>query len=109
MRALLGAGLAGVVATLSGMAMAGPVEDGVTAYRKDDFKAARRLWQPRAERGDAGAQYWMGVLSYSGGDQAPDYAAAMRWFRRAADQGHAGGQAGVGHLYREGAGVPRDM
>ncbi len=61
-----------------------------------------------AERGDADAQYSLGVMYRDGYGAPQDAAEAGRWFRRAAVQGHASAQSDLGHLYDEGRGVPKD-
>lgn len=50
--------IAGVVLTLmlTGGAAAGPVEEGVAAYKRGDYATALRLWRPLAEQGDPRAR-----------------------------------------------------
>ena len=61
-----------------------------------------------AERGDAEAQYRLG-LSYVIGVEVPeDVALAAAWFRRAAEQGHAAAQSALGVAYDDGDGVQQD-
>ena len=45
----------------------------------------------QAKKGDADAQYQMGLWHSEGGNEAveEDYAKAAEWFRKAAAQGHA--------------------
>jgi TPR repeat protein len=62
----------------------------------------------KAERGDAGAQYELGLM-YSIGDQYPqDFGEAAKWMRKAAEQGEAEAQCFLGALYETGDGVPQD-
>jgi hypothetical protein len=62
-----------------------------------------------AVRGDAEAQYQMGVR-YDEGDSVPkDDAQAVQWFQHAADQGHVDAQAHLGAYYWAGRGVPEDL
>lgn len=58
----------------------------------------------RAERGEAEAQYNLGI------ECAPsrDFTQAVSWYRRAADQGHAKAQNSLGLLYSSGQGAPQD-
>ena len=73
-------------------------EEGLSAYNRGDYAAALREWRPLAERGDAWAQYGLGVM-YDNGEGVPrDYAEAATWFRRAADQGHADAKAALQRL-----------
>jgi TPR repeat protein len=41
---------------------AGPLEDGVAAYRRSDFATALRLLRPLADQGDAVAQARLGLM-----------------------------------------------
>ena len=88
-------------------ALAGPLEDGYTAYRNQEFGKAAELWQPLAEKGDANAQYLVGNLYADGKGVARDDAAAFKWFRLAADQGNAAAQYNVAVSYAAGVGVPK--
>ena len=93
---------------LSGSAIAGPREDGLDAWLHDDYVTALRLLRPFADRGDATAQYFLGVM-YSDGQGVPqDYAEAVRWYRKAADQGDKDAQFDLGLMYSNGRGVPQD-
>lgn len=46
----------------------------------------------RAQGGDAGSQYWLGMAFDVGNDVPRDLNAAMIWYRRAAEAGHAEAQ-----------------
>jgi hypothetical protein len=62
----------------------------------------------KAERGDAEAQYSLGV-SYREGKGVPrDYAQAATWWRTSAAQGHARAQSALGFMYANGQGVAKD-
>ena len=64
----------------------------------EDFEFALRL----AEQGDAGGQFFLGLI-YSLGKGVPeDDAEALKWYRLAADQGHAGAQYNLGLMYANG-------
>jgi TPR repeat protein len=86
-------------------ASAGPLEDGMEAYRAQEYAKAAELWGPAAEKGDPAAQYYLGSLLAEGKGLTHDDAAAFRWFMRAASQGHAGAQYNVGASYASGTGV----
>ena len=45
-----------VAVMLTGVAVAGPFEDGVAAYDRGDYATALRLWRPLAEEGNPDAQ-----------------------------------------------------
>jgi len=61
-----------------------------------------------AERGDADAQYSLGLDYQQGFDVAQDEAEAVKWFRKAAEQNYAAAQYNLGLCYREGFGVAKD-
>jgi hypothetical protein len=62
-----------------------------------------------ADRGDADAQWQMGVRYHNGEGVPRDDAQAMQWFLRAAEQGHVIAQATLGAYYWAGRGVPQDL
>jgi TPR repeat protein len=78
------------------------------AYEREEYTTAAALYAPRAERGDAEAQYRMGMMARFGWGMEKDTAGAVRWLRLAADQNHALAQAELGTMYRLGRGVPED-
>ncbi len=62
----------------------------------------------KAERGEAVAQYELGV-KYDNGDGVPkDYAEAMKWYRKAAEQGKPIAEFALGVMYANGKGVPQN-
>jgi TPR repeat protein len=79
--------LCGATCFAATAACAGSFEDGETAYNQHDYKAALEAWQPLAERGDAQAQYKLGVMYDNGFGVKADIALAADWYRRAAVQG----------------------
>jgi len=62
----------------------------------------------RAEKGDAGAQYKIGTMYYSGDGVPQDRIEAVKWFRMVAEHGDANIQFGLGVLYAQGKDVPKD-
>ncbi|MCX7366957.1 MAG: tetratricopeptide repeat protein [Alphaproteobacteria bacterium] len=86
-------------------AVAGPLEDGLAAYKAEDFDAALRLLRPLAEQGEAPAQWGLGAMYSSGQGVLFNPEAAVSWFRKAADQGHANSEFGLGVIYENGFGV----
>lgn len=64
--------------------------------------------QAKAARGDAEAQFSLG-LKYGCGDRVvQDLSQAATWYRRAADQDHPLAQFNLAMMYAEGQGVPLD-
>ena len=73
-----------------------------------EYATALREYRPLAKRGDAKAQFGLGLM-YGNGEGVPqDYAEAARWYRKAAAQGHATAQYNLGLMYGNGEGVPQD-
>ena len=62
----------------------------------------------KAEKGDAIAQYSLGVCYYRGLGVAKDTGEAMKWFSKAAKQGNVAAQMFLGVCYANGIGVPKD-
>ena len=87
---------------------AGPLEDAEAAYARGDYKSYLRLTRSLADRGDAAAQYNLGIMYENGRGVRKDDAEAVRWYRKAADQGHLEAQNNLGAMYEDGHGVPQD-
>jgi uncharacterized protein len=103
------------VCAVIGPAIAGPFEDSrdvvdaAISYHRGDYATVLGLLQPRAEKGNAFAQYNLGVMYRDGRGVLQDYATAMMWLRKAADQGVADAQYNLGFAYDTGTeGVPQD-
>jgi TPR repeat protein len=79
-----------------------------SAYEREDYATAVALYSPRAEVGDAEAQYRMGLMARFGWGIEKDPAAAVRWLQRAAEQNHPQAQAELGTMFRLGRGVPEN-
>ena len=85
------------------------IKAGEKAYQRGDYPTALREWQPLADRGNAVAQYHLGLL-YSNGQGVPkDDAQARHWFEKAAVQGHVEAQVNLGGLFDYGRGGPQDF
>lgn len=78
---------------------------GLDAYKKGDFAAALKEWQPLAERGDANSEYNLGLLYARGQGVTQDYAKAMEWYRKAAEQGVPAAEYNLGVMYANGQGL----
>ena len=55
----------------------------------------------RAERGDAGAQYNLGVRYDKGQGVPQDSKEAVKWYRLSAEQGNVDAQFNLGFMYNE--------
>jgi TPR repeat protein len=60
--------------------MAGPLEDAIAAYARNDFATTLRLVTPLAERGDGDAEYRLGLLYANGQGVGRDYVLAYMWW-----------------------------
>ena len=72
---------------------------------------ARKSFQEtkiKAEKGDAAAQFALGLMYDVGQGVPKDEAEAVKWYRKAADQGDADAQNNLGFMYGEGNGVVKD-
>jgi TPR repeat protein len=73
-----------------------------------DHPAALKFWRQAAQRGDAGAQYLLGLMHNWGRGVPRDYFAAVSWYHRAAEQGAAAAQTLLADMFHKGDGVPRN-
>src|SRR5258706_120192 len=80
---------------------AGPLEDALDAAQRGDYATAIRLWRPLADKGEADAQYNLGVMYDKGQGVTRDYVVAVSWFRKAADQGFAAAQLSLAWISTE--------
>lgn len=80
------------------------------AIQQGNFAEAYYLWRPRAEAGDADAQYGIGWMYHNGYGLAIDDEEASAWWELASHQGHIDATFALGMLYGLGEGpVKRDM
>ena len=77
-------------------------KEGITSFQ---------LYQPKANQGDADAQFNLALLYYHGVGTPQDTRNAVYWYTKAAEQGHVNAQFNLGSLYRyDGSGlVPQDF
>lgn len=83
-------------------------EKGLEATKRGDYAAALSQWRPLAEKGNANAQYNLGLFYDKGWGIARNYAEAALWYRKAADQGDADAQYNLATMYDDGQGVSQD-
>ena len=89
-------------------AAAQTMEEARAAYARGDHATALRGFRIHAERGDAEAQFILGIMYDDGEGVPPDYAEAVLWYRRAAEKGLVVAQFMLGLMYAEGEDVPQD-
>jgi len=83
-------------------------KEGVAAYVRGDFKIALKKFKALAEKGDASAQFYLGVIFYEGNGVPKDYKEAVKWYRMAAEQGYTSAQHNLGIMYAISKGVAKD-
>jgi TPR repeat protein len=82
---------------------------GVSAFNRQDYVSASRIFIPLAEQGVPAAQSYLGFMFETGRGVPQNYTEAAMWYRRAAEQGDSRAQYSLGLLYDRGQGVPRDI
>jgi len=71
-------------------------------------RADAAKYMKAAEKGDAGAQYNLGVCYATGNGVKKNAARAVEWYTKAARQGNADAQNNLGQCYITGVGVDKD-
>mgnify|MGYP005849499897 CR=1 FL=1 len=80
-------------------ASAEPLDEGVAAYERGDYRTAIEAWMPLADQGDVDALFNMGQLYRMGKGLARDPVMAEYFYRQAAEKGHLAAQGNLGTLY----------
>ena len=71
-------------------------KEGEAAYVKGDYANALKELKPLATKGNAKAQYFLGLMYAKGEGVAQDYVETARLYGLAAAQGHSGAQKNLG-------------
>ena len=95
-----------LVALLHAARVMAGVPEGLDALKRGDYAAAVRELRGPAERGDAEAQYRVGLMYEFGKGYPRDVQQALTWLIRAGTQGHTAAAVELGVLYTGGQGVP---
>ena len=93
---------------LTAPAYASPTDAAVSAMKRGDFNKALGELRPLAAKGDADAEYMLGMLYDAGKGVRQDQAVAASWYRKAAEQKHPLAQLFLAVLYYSGQGVKQD-
>ena len=75
----------------SGSCYAG-FNEGMESAKNGDYATAFLNWEPLAKRGDAKAQFELGIMYQNGEGMPQDYNKATYWYQKAAEKGNAGAQ-----------------
>ena len=94
---------------LAGQAMADALSDATRVYDTGDYKQAAKLYQPLADKGNAEAQYVLGMMYRAGRGVERDNKEAKKWYQLAAEQGHPIAQFYLGWMHARGKGIPQDL
>lgn len=81
---------------------------GQAAYDEQDYETALKYLQHASDKGNANAQFYMGLMYRNGYGVEQDFARAVEYYSLAADQGNAGAQNNLGVMYYNGEGVVQD-
>ncbi len=96
------------LAMYSAGAAAQTLDQAFDAYERGNFSTALTAFQALADRGDAGAAFYLGRMYDTARGVDKDDAEAVHWYREAAGRGHRGAQFSLGLKYAAGQGVARD-
>ena len=88
MKKLISAALISLFVVFAVSAKAGPLEDGLDAYEREDYVTAVKLFRLAADQGDAWAQVWVGVMYENGQGVTQDYIRAHMWLNISASSGY---------------------
>jgi len=89
LKAIVGSAL--LALSFAAPVVAGPFEDGVTAYDRNDFSTAMRHWRPLADQGNPAAQSNLALMYFKGQGVSKDPAQAYMWASLSAARGHQEG------------------
>jgi TPR repeat protein len=94
--------------TLGDAAFADTIDDGVDAAIAGDFDTALVLLGVGVNRGDARAEFFLGIMYEAGTGVPKDAHEAANLYRQSADQGLAPAQNNLASLYANGDGVAQN-
>ena len=100
--------LLAVLMTLSSPLAADGFDKGLAAYEAGDCKTALKEWKPLANKGNAAAQYYFGVMYMNGICLTQDEKDAIKFYTLAANNGYAEAQNNLAERYQQGWSVIQD-
>ena len=92
----------------SGLASAGPWEEGYAAYQRKDYATAVAKWRLVADKGNAKAQSLMGQMYFYGQGVKQDYPQAISWLNLAAAQGEPKAHFRLGSMHENAQGFTQN-
>lgn len=96
MKALIYASILLTVLGVGSLAATQGIEEGEAAFKEEDYTAAREIFLPLVEVGNADAMYFLAIMYFDGDGVPQDQAEGMRLLRVAADLGSADAQFTIG-------------
>lgn len=90
------------------LAIAAPLAPALAEEAPNYIEDMKR-WQPKAEAGDAEAQFQLGQMYALGRGFKQNFNSALEWYEKAAAQGNAKARTALGLLYYYGAGVEQNI
>ncbi|MFZ6720722.1 tetratricopeptide repeat protein [Undibacterium sp. Ji49W] len=99
--------LLAVLATFSmaPLSHADDFKDGVAYYEQGDFPSAAESFRAAANKGNADAQFNLGLMYLNGEGIEQDYKQAMSWFEQSASKDNVRAQVNLGRMYAKGKGI----
>jgi TPR repeat protein len=87
---------------------AGPLDDGIAAFQRGDFGAARAIFEPLAQNGDPVAQYYLGdlIVRFATDKNKPE---GLIWLRQSAEAGVPDAMNQLAAILAEGRIVSQDQ
>jgi len=97
-------------ALAAALALSVVTPDGALAQSiaKDDDSILAETLHAEADKGNARAQYNLGMMYISGRGVTQDDAQAIAWWRKAAERGDADAEYSLGRMYTGGRGIAKD-
>ena len=108
MKSIIGCSLVLFLALTIVPVYADDYQEGLDAFKRNDYETAFKKLKPFAKQGDAIAQFHLGEMYYTGQGVAWNNKEAAKWSRRSADQGNGKAQSFLASMYWFGHGVPKD-
>lgn len=86
-------------------AYADEVSIGADLYAEKDYSAAAAVFKKAADKGNADAQFNLGLMYLNGEGVEQDYRQARIWFEQSAAKGNVRAEVNLGRLYAKAKGV----
>ena len=81
-----------------GVSASADFQKSLTAAQNGDFATALRQWTPLAKKGDAVAQFNLGLMYRNGNGVPQDYKTTAKWYKLAAKQEDADAQSSLNKI-----------